>query len=121
NPERTLTLNLSLPRANYPGLPPMKAFYREVLDRIRALPGVRSTGLANAVPLGGGGVRIYGDFSIEDQPAREHLWASKIAASPDYFRAIGIPLLKVRFFTESDDDRAPGVAIISERLARLLW
>src|SRR5207247_2113449 len=59
NPERTLTLNLSLPRANYPGLPPMKAFYREVLDRIRALPGVRSTGLTNAVPLGGGGVRIY--------------------------------------------------------------
>src|SRR5438034_4590219 len=99
----------------------MKAFYREVLDRIRALPGVRSTGLANAVPLGGGGVRIYGDFSIEDQPAREHLWASKIAASPDYFRAIGTPLLKGRFFTESDDDRAPGVAIISERLARLLW
>ena len=50
NPERTLTLNLSLPRANYPSPPPMKAFYREVLDRIRAVPGVRSTGFVNAVP-----------------------------------------------------------------------
>jgi putative ABC transport system permease protein len=99
----------------------MKSFYREVLDRIRALPGVRSTGFANAVPLGVGSVRIYGDFSIEGQPAQEHLWASKVAASPDYFRAIGIPLVKGRFFTETDDDRSPGVAIINERLARLLW
>jgi len=98
----------------------MKVFCREVQDRIRALPGVRSTGFANAVPLGGG-VRIYGDFSIEGQQAPDNLWASKAAVSPDYFRAIGIPLLKGRFFAETDDDRAPGVAIISERLARLLW
>ena len=121
NPERTLTLNLSLPQANYPSSPSMKAFYREVLDRIRALPGVRSAGFANAVPLGGGGVRIYGDFSVEGQPAAENLWASKVAASPDYFRATGIPLLNGRYFFETDDERAPGVAIISERLARRLW
>jgi len=121
NPDRTLTLNLSLPRANYPSPPPMKAFYREVLDGIRALPGVRSTGLANAVPLGHGGERVYGDFSVEGQPALEHLWASKVAASPDYFRAIGIPLLKGRFFSETDDDRAAAVGIISKRLARRLW
>ncbi|MEO8428449.1 MAG: ABC transporter permease [Verrucomicrobiota bacterium] len=121
NPERTLTLNLSLPRANYPGPQQMKAFYRNVLDRVHALPGVRSAGFANAVPLGGGSMRIYGDFSVEGQPLLEHLWASKVAASPDYFRATAIPLLKGRFFTEPDDDRAPGVVIISERLARLLW
>ena len=121
NPERTLTLDLSLPGANYSGLSQIKVFYREVLDRIRALPGVRSAGFANAVPLGVGSLRIYGDFSIEGQPAPEHLWASKVAASPDYFRAIGIPLRKGRFFTESDDDRTPGVAIINERLARFLW
>jgi putative ABC transport system permease protein len=121
NPERTLTLNLSLPRANYSSPPPMKAFCREVQDRIRALPGVHSAGFANAVPLSAGGVRIYGDFSIEGQQAPEHLWASKVAASPDYFRAIGIPLLKGRLFAETDDERAPSIAIVSERLARLLW
>jgi putative ABC transport system permease protein len=121
NPERTLTLDLSLPRANYPGPAQIKTFCREALDRIRALPGVSSAGLANAVPLGTGAVRIYGDFSIEGQPAPDKLWASKVAVSPEYFGAIGIPLLKGRFFAETDDDRAPGVAIISERLARLLW
>src|ERR1044071_2350018 len=121
NPERTLTLDVSLPRANYPDPLPMKAFYREVLDRIGAVPGVRAAGFANAVPLGGAGVRIYGDFSIEGQPAPDHLWASKVAASPDYFRALGIPLLKGRFFTDTDGERAPGVAIVSQRLARFLW
>ncbi|MCI0537416.1 MAG: ABC transporter permease [Verrucomicrobiales bacterium] len=121
NPERTLTLDLSLPSASYSGPPQIKAFCREVLDRIRALPGVRSAGFANAVPLGVGSMRIYGSFSIEDQPARKSPWASKVAASPDYFRAMGIPLLKGRFFTESDDDGAPGVVILSEKLARLLW
>jgi putative ABC transport system permease protein len=121
NPERTLTLDLSLPRANYPGPDQLKTFYREALDRIRALPGVRSAGFANAAPLSGGGVRIYGDFSIESQPAPDRLWASKVAVSSDYFRALGIPLLKGRYFTETDDNRSPGAAIISERLARLLW
>jgi predicted permease len=121
NPQRTLTLNLSLPSANYPSPSPMKVFYREVLDRIRALPGVQATGFANAVPLNYGGVRIYGDFSVQGQPEREHLWTSKIAVSADYFRAIGIPLLKGRFFTETDDDHGAGVAIISQRLARFLW
>jgi len=121
NPERTLTLNLSLPRATYPGPLQMKAFYREALDRISALPGVRATGFANAVPLGAGGVRIYGDFSIEGKSAEKNLWTSKVAVSPDYFRAMDIPLLKGRFFTETDDDRGRGVAIISERLARLHW
>jgi len=121
NPERTLTLNLSLPHANYSSPARIKAFYQEVLDRVRVLPGVRLAGFANAVPLGGGSVRIYGDFSIEGQPSPENLWASKIAASPDYFHAIGIPLLKGRLFADSDGDRSPAVGIISERLARQLW
>jgi predicted permease len=121
NPQRTLALNLSLPSANYPSLTSTKVFYREVLDRIRVLPGVRAAGFANAVPLNIGGVRTYGDFSIQGQPTPKHLWTSKIAASTDYFRAIGIPLLKGRFFTENDDDRATQVAIISQRLARFLW
>jgi predicted permease len=121
NPERTLTLSLSLPSEGYPNSDKVRAFYREALEQIQALPGVRAAALANAAPLGSGGVRIYGDFSVEGQPALEHLWSSKIAASHDYFRTMGIPLLKGRFFTTTDDERAPGVAIISERLARFLW
>ncbi len=121
NPDRTLTLNLSLPRAKYSSPDRIKAFYRETLEQIRALPGIRSAGFANAVPLGGGGLRIYGDFSIEGRTPPENLWTSKIAASPEYFHAIGIPLVKGRFFSETDDERGPAVGIISERLARQLW
>ena len=101
NPERTLTFNLSLPSTTYPGPERIKAFYREVLDRVGALPGVRATGFANAVPLGGGSLRLYGDFAAEGWPPSETSWASKIAASPDYFRALGIPLMKRRFFAET--------------------
>jgi putative ABC transport system permease protein len=121
NPEQTLTFNLSLPGASYSSADRIKTFYREVQDRVAALPGVRARGFANAVPLGGGGMRLYGDFAVEGRPASETAWASKVAVSPDYFRAIGIPLLKGRCFAEADDDRAPGVAIISESLARVLW
>jgi len=121
NPERTLTLNLSLPNASYPNPARIKAFYREALDRVSALPGVRATGFANAVPLGGGAMRLYGDFAAEGRPESETSWASKIAASPDYFPALGIPLVKGRFFTDTDDDRAQAVAIINENLARRLW
>ncbi|HTL54036.1 MAG TPA: ABC transporter permease [Candidatus Limnocylindrales bacterium] len=121
NPERVLTLNLALPNASYPTAARIKGFYEEVIDQLRALPGVRATGLANAVPLAGGGVRIYGDFSVEEKAPPENLWTSKIAVSPDYFRVLGIPLLRGRFFAETDRERTPAVGIISERLARQLW
>jgi predicted permease len=120
NPDKTLTMNVALPAARYPTVTQMKAFYGEILTRTRAVPGVISAGIANAVPLGGG-VRIYGDFKVEGQPEVRDLFASKVAVSPDYFRTIGVQLLKGRSFAESDDAEAPGVVIVSERLARHLW
>ncbi|MBI4662583.1 MAG: ABC transporter permease [Verrucomicrobia bacterium] len=54
-------------------------------------------------------------------PASETSWASKVAASPDYFPALGIPLRKGRSFTDADDAGAQAVAIINENLARRLW
>src|SRR5205823_3053568 len=119
NPENTLTMNVSLPSGRYRSETQMKAFYGEVLMRIRALPGVVSAGIANAVPLGGG-VRIYGDFKVDGQPDVPDLFASKVAVSSDYFRTIGVTLLKGRSFTEADHAQAPGVAIVSESLARRL-
>jgi putative ABC transport system permease protein len=66
-------------------------------------------------------MRVRGDFTVQGEPARPGLSPVKLAISPDYFQAMGIPLRQGRFFTEQDTEQAPGALIISESLARALW
>ena len=120
NPEHVLAMNVTLSESAYRTPIQMKQFYQQALARLAALPGVVSAGTVNYLPLGSFG--IQGDFAIEGQPALPPgTFASKPVISPDYFRAMGIPLLKGRTFTEQDTAQAPGVAIISETLARRYW
>jgi putative ABC transport system permease protein len=86
-----------------------------VLDRIQALPGVKSASLINSVPFQM--MFIQGDFEIEGQPKPTlNVGIPKIDA--DYFRTMGIPLLAGREFTARDTAAAPQVAIVSERIVR---
>ncbi|MBI3665165.1 MAG: ABC transporter permease, partial [Acidobacteria bacterium] len=120
NPQRVLTMNVVLPQSVYRTAPQQKAFYRQALERIEALPGVMEAGTTMLPPLRGQG--IYGDFYVEGRPAPPGgLQAGKTPISTGYFRTMGIPLLQGRSFTEGDNAAAPGVAIISENLARRLW
>ena len=104
-----------------PYRPPAKraAFVKEVLRRASALPGVQYAAIG-----GGGGVPLLdqnrpGVFTIEDQPAidanRPRTKFSSVSA--DYFRVLGTPLIRGRFFEPSDDEQAPRVALIDEALA----
>ena len=97
-------------------------FYRTLLDRVRALPGVTSASLANSVPMG-----YYGNSDILNvenyQQAPGSLpppvgWNS---ISTDYFRTLEIPLLKGRVFTERDNENAAYVAIINESMVKRYW
>ncbi len=98
----------------------MRAFTRAVLERLGAMPGVAHAGAVNWLPLGG--ALISGSIIVEGIPeSTRGLWASKPAVTADYFRALGIPVMRGRAFSERDTANAPGVAIVTAELARRWW
>ncbi len=122
NPDHVLTATVTLPEADYATASQVKAYYQEALVRLSARPEAQAVGLVNSLPLGNTGVGIQGSLSVEGESTdRPGVMASKLAVSGDYFRALGIPLLKGRTFDERDTANSPGALIISESLARRLW
>ena len=97
-------------------------FYRQVVNRIRALPGVRAASAINHLPLGGDLWVLA--FTIEGRP-KPLPGAMPIAvyriAMPGYFEAMRLPLLRGRGIQPSDDRHSPGVAVINERAAGRYW
>jgi putative ABC transport system permease protein len=121
-PEGVLTMRVSLPDAKYSRPEQIRGFYREVLDRIRALPGVQSAGAINFLPLGG--LNSSGTTTIDTEdvkPEDRTPEADYRAVTPGYFRAMGISLIRGRYFDERDSDTAPRVAIVDETLAQTYW
>ncbi len=118
NPENTLTMNIALPGSRYANANRQIAFFQDVTQRVSSLPGAQSVGLISSAPLSGG---VYaGGFSIESRADAdgENLVADRRMISPDYFNALGIPLLRGRSFADRDDQSSPGVVIVSESWAR---
>jgi putative ABC transport system permease protein len=118
NPEYVLTAQVSLSSSEYQKDTKKIDFYRQILERIRLLPGVRSVGIINNLPLTG--QNINGTFYVEERPEQKHYAGFRII-SPDYFQALDIPLLNGRLFAEQDDENASQVTIISRNLARQIW
>jgi putative ABC transport system permease protein len=118
--ERVLTAEAVLSRNRYPGKPEMVKFYRESLNEIRNLPGVERAAVITHLPFGG---NTWGNsFDIEGRPSRDSTDSAQIRpVSPGYFGALGIPLKSGRDFDERDNEKAPGVAIVNELLARRYW
>ena len=95
-----------------------QAFYRDLVERARNLPGVRSVAVSETLPLGF--ERSEVSFQVPDRPgATEKITYN--SATPDYFRTLGIPLLRGRDFGPQDTAGAPLVAIVNETLARRFW
>jgi putative ABC transport system permease protein len=110
---------LSLPRSKYKEPRSQAAFFQQALERIKSLPGVQSVGAINDLPLGGD--RDSSPFTIEGQPAPlpgQQINIEWRLVSPDYFKAMSVPLLRGRAFTEEDKSDAPPVVIINEAAAR---
>jgi putative ABC transport system permease protein len=116
-PENATVVRLSLPPKKY-GLPEQQvAFADALLSRLRILPGVQSVGVTHQMPLVGD--EVY-NFNIEGRPLIEpsdQPSTNYYAVTPDYFRAIGIHLVRGRLFNEHDDAKAPRVAVINETFA----
>jgi len=120
NPAQALTVSLAIPESKYPGDAQITQFYTALIDRVQALPGVVAAGYVNRLPLGGGNQTA--GLQVEDaQPDARWPNVQTRTVSPGYFRAIGIPLIEGRSFTERDGTDAPRVAIIDERLAQRFW
>jgi predicted permease len=121
-PDNLLTMQIVLPTQKYPEPANRSAFYTELLSRIESLPGVKSAAVTNWLPL-----TMQGDtngISIEgrpDPPPDQKPDVVTRVISPQYFSTMSIQLLQGRQFIEQDRADSPGVAVISETMARRLW
>jgi len=94
-----------------------------LMERLRAIQGVQSVGAVNSVPLSGGEA-FASLIEAGAQPATARLeerFATTLVVTPDYFRAMGIPLLSGRFFTTQDASGSLRVSIVNRSLARQYW
>jgi putative ABC transport system permease protein len=118
-PTNVLSAHLAVPRTKYPLDRDVAALYTAVLDRVQAVPGVVATGMVNRLPLAGG--NQSGGVELDGIDPSKWPSVETRTVTPDYFRAIGIPIKAGRSFTRADGADAPMVAIIDERLANMLW
>ncbi|HEY3026114.1 MAG TPA: ABC transporter permease [Pyrinomonadaceae bacterium] len=121
-PENVLTARIELPEKKYTDDTQIRGFYQRLLERVQGLPGVRSAGLSSMVPFGSSGDGNV--FTVEGQdpdPDKQLPVAWWRDVTPDYFSAMGIPLLKGRTFRDIDNKNGSPVAIVDEKLANTYW
>jgi putative ABC transport system permease protein len=122
DPKNVLTATLVLPRAKYTQEEQRSAFFKQLVERVRTLPGVEAASATGTLPLGGNNwgrsltVEGYPVLSVGQAPSVQHT-----VVTPGYFRTMGITLLAGRDFNDADNKDSQNVTIIDERLARQYW
>jgi predicted permease len=117
--QHIVTVNLSLPNNRYPTVEKKAAFLDSVINHVKSLPGVTSTGISNKLPLSGEGGNNLLALENTKVPLVERPIADIRGVNPDYFPTMGIPLKSGRFFDEVDRGRK--VALVSALTARNVW
>src|SRR5262245_57422464 len=116
-PENALTAQIVLPSARYREPEQRALFFQQLSEQARALPGVQAVGAISILPLGGGwsrtSIAIEGRAEMTNLAPQARPRIHPRAVTPDYFQAMGIPLLNGRFLTSKDDSNAPLVALIN--------
>lgn len=118
NSTGALAVNISLPGRKYPNADQYSGFFTQLIEKTAALPGVVAVGATQSLPIQGDyllGFNIQG--RPPDAPGEDHS-TNYYAVTPDYFKAMGITLIRGRLFTERDNSNAPRVAVINETMAR---
>ena len=117
-----MTMRMALPVAKYKDEPQRIAFYEDLVQRVRALPGVETAAAISHLPLGGS--NSSNTFLIEGEPEPppgQELIGRNRSCTPDYFRTMNIPVIKGRSFTEQDTAASTPVVIVNETFARRFW
>jgi putative ABC transport system permease protein len=118
-PQGVLSLRVSLPTAKYPKPQQWLNFWQELYDRTRALPGVQVVGSANGIPFSGWNVQA--EMTVEGKPSAklgEDFVAHYQQVSPDFFRTIGVPIVRGRYFTPADRDSGVSVGVVNEQFVK---
>jgi putative ABC transport system permease protein len=121
DPSGVLAVRMSLRGSRYQQPDQARVFYLELLDRVRAIPGVRDAALASSIPMEGSNETQY---SVAGQPARakgEERRSNVRTVTTDYFRILGIRLLSGREFADGDREKTQRAAIINENFARHIF
>ncbi len=121
-PEGVISMQLTLPEAKYKEPQQRQEFFRQLMERVKALPGVEAAGATNVLPLSG--QNQSGSFNIEGRPVPQGQTSphgDRWLVTADYFKTMNIPLVRGRYFTEQDGPDAPGVAMVDETMARKYW
>jgi putative ABC transport system permease protein len=122
NSDGVLTASVSLPRSRYANDDALRGFTDETLRRLRALPGVSAGGATDTIPLGGN----HSDSVIlaegyQMKPGESIISPNQVDVTPGYFNAMGVTLIKGRFFDDRDAARVPRTVIVDDKLARRFW
>jgi putative ABC transport system permease protein len=121
-PESVVEMEMNLRSAQYSKDPAVRNFWQQVLDRVRVLPGVEAAALGTNIPLTDDHGRS--DITIEGQPVPgpgEFPHPDFHSISTDFVRALGVPLLRGRTFSEGDNENAPLVALVNSSVAKRFW
>jgi putative ABC transport system permease protein len=118
DPGHLLTFEVSIPRAHYPDEPKVRAFYDQLVERLEALPGVRSTALTISLPPNI--LQVTDNFMVDGQvlPPNQSVPVGPVLMVTDsYFKTLGVPLVRGRVFDQRDEEGAAPVVIVNEALA----
>jgi len=118
DPQGVLSVNLSLPSSKYQTPEAQARFFSELVQRVQALPGIQSAAVTQTIPESFPGRLAFeagADLALKPE---ERPQAGGYFVSPDYFRVMGIPLLKRRAFSDADSTLSPKVAIVNDSLAK---
>ena len=119
SPTNVLSMQISLPNGKYPRRPNIDAFYDQLLPRVKSLPGVQFASASMSLPPDR--LVMHNPFVVEGQPVpagQSAPSAEELLVTPDYFKTLGIPLLRGRNFDDADTEDKPDVIIVNEIMAR---
>jgi putative ABC transport system permease protein len=123
NEDNVLAMRVSLPPGKYAQGEPRAQIYKQLIDRVKATPGVQSAGAVLSLPLGGDTFNVGRSLIREGRPMtpEESTNAQYLPVTSDYFQTLQIPLKAGRLFTDQDTLQSTKVVIVNETMARQLW
>ena len=122
NPAGVLTASITLPTARYSDAAALRKVTDDLVRAVRAQPGVHAAGTTTAIPFGNDfSTRLIFAVGYQMRPGEAPIGPYRNVITPGYFEAIGVRLIRGRFFDDRDDSNVPRVAIVDATLARRFW
>jgi putative ABC transport system permease protein len=120
NPTGVTTLAFDVSQTRHQTDRAVADYYARLVDAVRAVPGVRAAAITNRIPLSGAQTN-WVHFEDATGSGEDPTYVDSRPVTPEYFAAMGIPLVAGRTFTDHDDEASPRVAIVDARIAQTIW